>query len=435
MVARLTRPGWHELESIAMESPVTLMRRLPPVVQLLVAGTFVNKLGSFIFPYLTLVLRREFGLSPWQVGLLIGAYGAGSLVSVVVGGTLTDRLGRRTTLLVSLVGSGVLALALGWAPRIGIFVPLLILFGFVADLYRPAASSIIGDLLPSVDRATGFAALRMAVNLGFAVGMSLGGVIADWHWRLLFYGDGVTTLLFALVVYLYIPETRQSSPDDSSARRLVASPWSDAVFLQMMAASFLFALIFFSHATALPLTITGSAGYPTWVFGALVGINGLVIAALEMPIVDRLRGHRRLRVAALGTVLIALGFGVMGAFRHWSWFLGGVLIFTAGEILTAPGKMAFVTDWAPPAARGRYLSLYQATWALAIGLNPILLLPLQARLGDRVFWPLLGAVALPAVFLLLRLDRTADRKELLRGRAEAPSAATAALLSPETGSA
>lgn len=419
-----------------IESPLTLLRRLPPVVQLLVAGTFVNKLGAFIIPYLTLVLRREFSLDPSQVGFLLAAYGAGSLISIIAGGTLTDRLGRRLTLLVSLFGSGVVALALGCAPSIRVFAPLLVLFGFVADLYRPAASSIIGDLLPSVHRATGFAALRMAVNLGFAVGMTLGGLIADWHWRILFFGDGVTTLLFGLVVYLYIPETRDVPHAAVAAGKAGSgghsSPWHDLVFLQMCVVSFIFAFIFFSHITVLPLTMTASAGYPAWVFGVLVGVNGLVIAAFEMPIVDALRGRRRLRLAALGTVFTGVGFGIMGMLLHWAWFLLGVLLFTIGEILAAPGKMAFVTDWAPPAARGRYLSWYQGTWSLAIGLNPILFLPLHARLGDQLFWPLMLLIAVPGVALLWRLDRTADQPERLRGLSEV---AVPPALSPETGSA
>src|SRR5215207_3509551 len=104
-----------------LTSPLALLRRLPVVVQLLIAGTFVNKLGTLIIPYLTLVLRREFHLSPRQVGLLLAAYGAGSLVSILVGGALTDRVGRRTTLLISLLGSGVVALLLGVAPDLRIF--------------------------------------------------------------------------------------------------------------------------------------------------------------------------------------------------------------------------------------------------------------------------------------------------------------------------
>jgi len=416
-----------------LRNPATLLRELPSTVRILVAGTFINKTGSFIIPFLTIVLKREFHLTSGQVGALVMAYGAGSLVSVLAGGVTTDRLGRRATLLLSLFGSGALAILMGFAPSLRVFATLLILFGFVADLYRPAATSIIADLLPSAQRAVGFAAMRMAINLGFAVGMTLGGLLADWSWRLLFIGDGVTTALFGTLVYFFIPETRPAAapPAAGSSLPAAASPWRDTVFLQAMGVSFAFALIFFSHITALPLTMTVNAGYPARVYGVLIGTNGLLIALFEMSVVHRLRDRRRLRVAALGAALTGVGFGLSGVFLHWAWFLATVVVWTAGEILSSPFKMAFVSDWAPPAQRGRYLSLYQATWSVAMALNPVLFLPLQSRLGDRAFWPLMMLVAAPAILVLLRLDRIADRPDRLRGLAHEPAAdEEAALLAP-----
>jgi MFS family permease len=417
-----------------LRNPVVLLRGLPATVRILVAGTFVNKLGSFIIPFLTIVLKREFHLSGTEVGALVMAYGAGSLVSVLSGGVLTDRLGRRVTLLLSLFGSGAAAVALGFSPSIRVFATLLVLFGFVADLYRPAATAIIADLLPSSQRALGFAALRLAINLGFAMGMTLGGVLADWNWRLMFVADGVTTALYGALVYFLIPETRPMAPTGAGAIPS-ASPgaglWRDSVFLQVMAVSLAFGLVFFCHITALPLTITVNAGYPSWVFGALVGVNGLLIALFEVTIVHRLGGRRRLRLAALGTALAGLGFGLSGLFTHWAWYLVTVVTWTAGEILTLPFELAFVADWAPPRLRGRYLGLYQATWSVAVALNPILFLPLQARLGDRLFWPLMMVVAVPGVLVLLHLDRAADRPDRLRGLSDEPAEeAQAALLAP-----
>ena len=405
-------------------NPIPILARLPPVVRLLIAGTFVNKVGSFILPFLTIVLRREYHLTEREVGLLLLAYGGGSLVSVLVGGALTDRLGRRFTLLLSLVGSGILALALGFAGSIRTFVPLLVLFGFLADLYRPASSSIIGDVLPSSQRASGFAGLRLAINLGFAFGMSLGGLLADWNWRLLFFGDGLTTLAFGAVVYLYIGETRPAAASPGEPLPPAGtSPWRDLVFLQLMAVSFAFAMVFFNHVSTLPMTVTGSAGYPARVFGGLVAVNGLVVALFEITTVERLKSFRRLRVAAIGTLLGGLGFGLTGMVLHWGWFLMTVVLWTVGEILCLPFTMAFLTDWAPPAWRGRYLSWYSATWSLAIGLNPLLFLPLHASLGDRAFWPLMLLISVPAAWVLLRLDRVADRPERLRGLAHDPAQA------------
>jgi MFS family permease len=417
-----------------LESPLRIIGRFPRPVRLLIVGTLVNKLGTFIIPYLTLILLRDFHMRESEAARLLFAYGVGSVVSILTGGVVTDRFGRRRTLLVSLFGSGVLAVAMGVVPSTDLFVPLLVAFGFIADLYRPAASAIIGDLLPSSDRASGFAGLRMAVNIGWASGTAIGGVLADWNWRFLFLGDGFTTLAFGVLVYFTIPETRPplvvvasdvpAPPAAEDGRpagarpvfgRGPANPLRDGVFLATALTGLLFTFIFCSNLSVLPLTVTQSAGYPAVVFGLLAAVNGVLVAFFEISITARLRPFRRLRLAALGSFLVAVGFGMVGLVMHWAWFLLAVLVYTAGEILSSPQAMAFIADWAPPEARGRYLSLYQATWSVAIAVNPAIALPLHAALGERAFWGLMPLVAVPGVLVLLRLDRTADRPERLRG--------------------
>ena len=399
-----------------LTNPVRLLASLPGPVRLLVIGTLVNKLGTFIMPYLTLVLRREFRLEASQVGLLLAAQGVGSLAAILTGGLLTDRLGRRQTLMLSLFGSGVLAIAMGLAPSLSVFALLLVGFGFLADLYRPAASAIIADVLPSGQRAVGFAGLRAAVNLGFSFGVALGGLIADRSWRALFYADGLTTVLFGVIVYVYIRETRpEQVPRPDAGARAEETPWRDRVFLELAVTSLAFSMVLYSFFTVLPLTVTLGAGYPAAVYGALMAVNGLVIAAFEMSIVNSLRRFRRLRVAGIGLLVTGLGFALTGFVLHWAWFLLTILVWTAGEILTGPQQTAFVADWAPPEARGRYLSVYQATWSLSVIVNPLALLPLYARLGERAFWPLLALMTVPSALLLFRLDREADRPERLRG--------------------
>jgi MFS family permease len=415
-----------------LENPLRVLARLPAPVRLLITGTLINKVGTLIVPFLTIVLLREFHLTETEAAELLFAYGSGSIVAILVGGWLTDRMGRRRTLMASLFGSGVLAVGLGFAPSVRIFVPLLVVLGFVADLYRPAASAIIGDLLPSHQRASGFAGLRLAVNLGFALGMAVGGLLADWSWRWLFFGDGLTTLLYGLVVYARIPETRPELGEAAATNRPSENPLRDGVYLQMVAVAFAFSLIFFSHISVLPLTITVSAGYPSLAYGLLIGLNGLLIAVFELSTVERLRRFRRLRVAALGYLLVSVGFAGVGLVMHWAWFLLAVLLWTSGEILASPQQMAFIADWAPPSARGRYLSLYQATWSLAFAMNPALFLPLHARLGERWFWSLMLLLGLPASWRLLHLDRTADQPGLLRGLSvPRPEAEILSAIAPE----
>jgi MFS family permease len=396
-------------------NPLALLGRLPRTVRLLVAGTLVNRLGSFIVPFLTLVLRRDFHLSETETGLLVGGYGAGSIVSMLLGGVLTDRLGRRRTLLLSLFGSGLVAVAMGLVHSVRTFVPLLVAFSFIADLYRPASSAIIADLVPSGERAIGFAALRLAVNLGFGMGVTLGGVLADLSWRLLFWGDGATTLAFGTMAAILVVETRQ---DSLASDRPIAGPsvWRDGVFLTLITSTFIFCLAFFMDFFVFPLTVTESAGYPARTYGLLIGVNGFLIALFELNVVDWLSQFRRLRVATVGVTLTSIGIGITGLVMHWAWFLLCVLLWTAGEILTLPQQSAFLADWAPPERRGRYLGIAQASWGLGATIAPMTFLPLHSLLPEWAFWILLGLVVLPAAPLMLALDRRADRPERLRGR-------------------
>jgi MFS family permease len=402
-----------------LRSPLAIVRTLPPPVPILIAGTFVSRAGSFIVPYLTLVLAREFHLADSEAAGLVMAYGIGSLVSIIAGGFLTDRLGRRATLLLSLMGSGTLAVAMSAAASVRVFVPILLVFGFLADLYRPASSAIISDRLASQDRASGFAALRVAVNIGFAFGMALGGFLVDWSWRVLFAADGLTTIAFGAIVLWKVHETR---PTEAPVSRHAPLPiWRDTVFAQMLLSSLGFATLVFSFLTVLPLTITRSAGYPPWVYGTLVATNGVLIALFEISTVEALRGRRRLRAAALGLVLAGVGFSLMGFVMHWAAFLVCMVLWTFGEILTVPQQMSFVSDWAPPESRGQYLGLYGATWSLGFALNPLIAMPLHARLPEAAFWPLHLLLVAPGIVLLRRLDRDADRPERLRGHDAEPA--------------
>jgi len=398
---------------------VRLVRGLPREVRLLLAGTFINRFGTFIVPYLSIVLRRDFGLSAGVTGRLMLAYGTGSFFSILLGGWLTDRLGRRITLAGSLLVSGTVATLLATASSLPVFAALLLLYGFVADLYRPALTSSIADLLPSRDRVVGLAALRVAINLGVACGMVLGGFLAEWSWRVLFIGDGLTTILFGVLVTARLPETAPRAPSGCDARAAAAGsgPWRDPVLWELLAITLAIVLIFFNFLSTLPLTITNR--HPAWVSGAALGLNGLLCGVLEVPLAAALRRFRRLRTAAVGTLFTGVGFALTGVLDHWAWYAFTVVLWTAGELLSMPQMLAFVTDWAPTPARGRYLGLYTATWSVGLALNPPLFLPLQARLGDRAFWPLMLLLALPAAAFLLRLDRV-DRPERLRGRTPDP---------------
>src|SRR5262245_21272077 len=78
---------------------------LPRPFWYLMAGTFVNRLGYVVEPFLALYLAGPRSLTPTTVGVVLACFGGGSFVSHIVGGYLADRIGRRATLVIGMVGT------------------------------------------------------------------------------------------------------------------------------------------------------------------------------------------------------------------------------------------------------------------------------------------------------------------------------------------
>jgi MFS family permease len=204
------------------------------------AGTFVTRCGSFVLPYLAIVLTRDRGLAPTAAGSIVALDGAGAALAAPLGGTLADKVGRRATLLLALFGGGAGMIALGFVSDMRAFAPLLFSVALLTEMYRPGMQAAVADLVPPQDRVRAFGLTYWVINLGYAIGVTLGGVVAGHSFRWLFVGDGLATMLFGALIAIGVPETRpaaarvaadaSAAPRESRvgrrARRLTATPRS-----------------------------------------------------------------------------------------------------------------------------------------------------------------------------------------------------------------
>ncbi len=155
---------------------------------MLFAGTFVNRLGTFVLPFITLYLTTQQHYSVPQAGLAVAMYGVGGFAAQIVGGLLADRIGRRNAIGFSMLGAAALTLVLWQATTLVVIYPVMVLLAFVAELHRPAAQALITDLVPSEGRVAAFAAFRLAINIGWACGLALGDLLAALTFDYLFVG-------------------------------------------------------------------------------------------------------------------------------------------------------------------------------------------------------------------------------------------------------
>ena len=394
-----------------MDAPTSSLRAdlrwMPRPVWLLLAGSFVNRFGSFVLPFLVLYLTHR-GYTPSQAGVAVGAYGIGSMTASAAGGHLADRIGRRETIAASMFSSAIVMLALSQASGLTVILPLTALAGLCTEAYRPASSALLADLVPAGRRLTAFAAYRLAINLGFAAGPAVAGLLAEHAFVLVFVGDAVTSAAFGLMALTVLPRRTRGLHTQADATAAPASllrtVLSDTPFLLLLAASFAGALVYFQQEAALPLQVVAD-GHSTAIYGSLISLNGLIVTLVELPSSAITRKFPARRVIACGLVLTGAGFAATGLVTSTAALAATVVAWTLGEIATAPVSAAYVADLSPPHMRGRYAGAFGMTFGLALVLGPAAGTALFAASPGSVWAACAGLGVVAALVILLPAAR------------------------------
>lgn len=408
-------------------APITaVLRGLPPVYWTLWAGLLVNRLASFVVPFMGLYLTRERGLDAGQAGLLVSAYGLGSVAGNLIGGYLADRVGRRATLVAGLVLGGTAAIVLAFVRDIAAITVLVTAIGLLGDLYRPALQAAVADVVPAADRTRAYALLYWAINLGVAVGLSLAGFVAERSFTALFVIDGVTSLAFAAIVLTRVPETRPpGAAAGEPAWRGLSVAFRDRHLVAFLGVNLVAMLVMFQFQVALPVDMAAHGIAPSS-FGVLMALNGAGVVLLQAPVVALVARRDPARVLATSALLVGAGYAFHGIGHTPALYALGVLVWTLGEVVGEPFLASTVASLAPPDRRGRYQGALSMSWGLASFLAPALGGVVMARWSAAALWSSCLAVgALAAVLHLAIAGPRRRRLAELAGEASEPAASAA----------
>lgn len=390
----------------------SLTAGLPRTYWLLWGGTLINRLGGFVVPFLTLYLTAQRDIPVSQAALMVSLFGAGSFAAQLVGGELADRLGRRPVLLTSFLVAPLNMVLLGLARSVPLIAGLTMLQGFFTDLYRPAVSAAVADLVSTELRPKAFGYLYWAINLGFAFAPALAGLIARFDYFLLFAGDAATTFLFGLIVLWGVRETRPIGVDATSrptARARLRQIWDEPILLFFSLLALGFGLIYMQGHVTLPIDMQSSGLGPDK-YGLAISLNGVLIVLLSIPASNAAVRWPRFGSLALAAMFLGVGFGLVAlAGSLWAYALT-VAIWTLGEIIGATIAPAVVADLSPVESRGTFQGVFGAAYGLAAFIGPILGGWVFEHLGPSALWA--GTFGLGCILALgyLAMARPAGRR-------------------------
>jgi MFS family permease len=277
---------------------------------------------------------------------------------------------------------------------------VVLAFAVTSEAVRPSSMTVAGALVPNERKKSAFVLNRLAVNLGMSIGPAVGGLLADHDFRYLFWVDGATSILAAILLAATVPSV--ATPVSRSA----SGAFGDRRFLRFLLGVVLVGVVFFQVEAAMPLYAVGELHVPLRAIGLLFAINTVMILILEVPINGATERWSHARSLAAGALLVGAGFGGLAFATSAAGCAACIVAITFGEMILFPALSAFVADVSPEGRAGEYMGTYSMAFALAYAIGPGLGAWVLTRAGGHVLWPAVLGLALAAAALLAAAART-----------------------------
>jgi MFS family permease len=389
----------------------SLVEGLPPAYWLIWTGTLINRLGGFVIPFLTLYLTTQRQVPVSRAALMVSLFGAGSFISQLSGGELTDRLGRRPVMLMSFFITPVFMIALGFARSLVLISIATFIVGFFTDLYRPAVGAAIADLVPPESRTRAYGYNYWAINLGAAIAPVLAGLIAGYNYLILFVADALTTAIFGFIVLFGIRETRPAEAHHASHTSLserMAQLKRAPILLIFSFLTLFIGMIYTQGYVGLPLDMK-SHGLGPGPYGTAIAVNGFLVILLTIPVSNMAAKWPRFETVAVAALLLGLGFGATALASNFSLFALSVAIWTLGEIAATSVSPTIIADLSPIELRGLYQGIFGAAWGLAYFIGPLAGGWIYENWGGDALWVGCLSIGIVLAFCYFALSAPARR--------------------------
>ena len=325
--------------------------------------TFINRAGTMVLPFLSKYLREDLDFSYNQVKWILISFGLGSIVGSWLGGKLSDKIGFYKIMIFSLMTSGIAFFGLQFVTSFeGLLVAMFFIM-VVADMFRPAMFVSLGAYAKPENRTRALTLVRLAINLGFAAGPALGGLlIMTVGYKGLFWVDGTTCILAILIFWILVKEKKKSKYTDKEhpGEILTHSVFKDRPFWIFLGATLITGILFFQLFTTIPLYHKEQFNLSELQTGLLLTLNGVLIFFLEMPIVSYIERHKinKLKIITLGCLAMAISLYLL-LVNQWAGILIIMMLFmTFGEMFVFPFSNSFAMSRAPKGHEGRYMAIF-----------------------------------------------------------------------------
>ena len=385
-------------------------------IWILTLVTFINRAGTMVLPFLSKYLREDLAFTLPQVGWIMVSFGMGSMAGSWLGGKLSDKIGFYKIMVFSLAATGVLFFFMQYVTSFYGLLFAMFLIMAIADMFRPAMFVSIGAYAKEENRTRALTLVRLAVNLGFAAGPALGGlIIMGMGYQGLFWVDGASCLISITIFALLVKEKKKSKFNkEEIIPNANASVFKDKIFWLFLVTSLISGILFFQLFTTLPIYHADQFKLTEFQTGLLLTFNGGLIFLLEMPIVSYIEKHKisRPKIILLGAFLMAVSFFFLEYTGSAIILIVMMLFMTLGEMLIFPFANTFALSRAPKGHEGRYMAIFTMSYSLAHILSAKTGFTIIDLTSYNVNWLFMGGLGLVGTLFAYRVYQLTEKEKI-----------------------
>jgi MFS family permease len=335
-------------------------------------GRVVTAMGAFVHPMLTLMLKVKLGFTPSLIAIVLAVSTLLSLPASIIGGKLTDKIGRKKIIVIFDIISEVLFIIAGLLP----FSIATLVIIFIGSLFQqmegPAYSALIADFSTSKDREKAFSLGYLGFNLGFMIGPTVGGLLFENHIGLAFIISALSMFVSTVLIILYVHEKNSIKNTSDSPLSAPGSEYeisrendttwsiisSRKVILVVMLAGSLAGAVYSLVGFLLPLNLEALYGTRgAVIYGTLCSFNGFVVIAATPIMMIISKKLREIPKMLIGVFLFVAGLAIFGFTTGLVFIYLGMMVYTIGEVINALGGSPYITRRIPASHRGRIFAV------------------------------------------------------------------------------
>lgn len=388
-----------------MFKSIEIYKKLNINIYVLSISQLINRLGTFVMPFLALYLSQKKQLSSDKIGTFMSLTLFFSFTGSFIGGKLLDKYNGKYIYVTFQLLAGILFIICPYVSNLYLFLFLIALSNLCYSAVVPTIRYLLAINVEEDKMQEAYSLLNIGNNIGLALGPLVGAFLFTKHSKLLFIGDGITCGIAVILVLIFSSNLSGGSNSEIENNSILRYLFKKNKKLILFYFAFALIVVVYSQSTfGLPLTLAkiylekGNKMY-----GQLLSFSSLISIFFTAKVTFHTKNRSALSNILIGIFLITFGYGLLGIIKiHWLYFFS-TIFFTIGQILILTNISVYIAENTTKQFLGRLNGFISIFWSLGSMFGTFVVGKLFYNFNLKVVWGVVACIGMISSAMIIYL--------------------------------